>query len=160
MSHDDRDKWNARYRESCPYSREEPSAFLLSLDELLPRTGRALDVAGGAGRNAVWLAQRGLAVTLVDISSEALTLARAQASRAGVALEACESDLESEPLPPDRSISSFPLTFYAASCSPASPSASPPGAGSSTCSPPGRTFCATPVHPPPSCSRTASYRAS
>jgi tellurite methyltransferase len=100
MSHDDREKWNARYRENSPYAREEPSAFLRSLDDLLPRAGEALDVAGGAGRNAVWLARRGLSVTLVDISAEALALARSQATRAGVALELAELDLESEPLPP------------------------------------------------------------
>jgi tellurite methyltransferase len=125
VSNADRDRCNARYLESCPdadlepskgsrppamelrrgtrlrsYAREEPSAFLLSLDDQLPRSGRALDVAGGAGRNAVWLARRGLAVTLVDISSEALTLARGHASRAGVTLDLRELDLEREPLPP------------------------------------------------------------
>jgi tellurite methyltransferase len=100
MSQADREKWNARFREGSAYAREQPSAFLTSLADLLPTRGRALDLAGGAGRNAVWLARRGLAVTLVDISSEALALARAQAERAGVTLTLQEADLEEEPPPP------------------------------------------------------------
>lgn len=50
----DREKWNARYREEGPPS--PPSPFLVGLDDLLPRRGRALDVAGGTGRHALWLA--------------------------------------------------------------------------------------------------------
>jgi SAM-dependent methyltransferase len=99
MSQADRDKWNARYREGTPYARPEPTPYLVSLDDLLPRRGRALDLAGGAGRNAVWLARRGLEVTLVDISREGLDLARAAAARAGLALALVESDLEDDPLP-------------------------------------------------------------
>ena len=54
-------------------------------------------MAGGAGRNAIWLARRGLQVTLVDISREALALARGAAGALPVAL-VC-ADLETEPLP-------------------------------------------------------------
>jgi tellurite methyltransferase len=100
MSQADRDKWNARYREGTPYARSEPSPFLVSLDDLLPKAGRALDLAGGAGRNAIWLARRGLQVSLADISQEGLALARAAAARAGVTLSLLEADLEEEPLPP------------------------------------------------------------
>ncbi len=99
MSQADRDKWNARFREGTPYASKDPSSFLVSLDDLLPRQGRALDLAGGAGRNAVWLARRGLEVTLVDISREGLALAHAAAARAGVALDLIEADLDEQPLP-------------------------------------------------------------
>jgi tellurite methyltransferase len=100
MSQEDRDKWNSRYRARDP-SGVTSSAFLRGLDPLLPRTGRALDVAGGAGQNALWLAQRGLEVTLVDIAEEGLSLARAAAAAtgAGVALETVAADLEEQPLP-------------------------------------------------------------
>ena len=94
----DRDKWNARYQERGPQE-QEPAAFLLSLDELLPSSGRALDVAGGAGRHAVWLARRGLDVTLVDVSDEAITLAEAAAGVAGVSLASQVADLETDPFP-------------------------------------------------------------
>jgi SAM-dependent methyltransferase len=99
MSQADREKWNARFREGTPYARADPSPFLVSLADQLPRQGRALDLAGGAGRNAIWLARRGLDVTLSDISQVGLALARDAADRAGVALTLVEADLEEQPLP-------------------------------------------------------------
>jgi SAM-dependent methyltransferase len=84
-------EWDRRYRTEGPES-TTPSDFLVSLDDVLPRAGRALDVAGGAGRNAIWLARRGLAVTVVDISQAGLDLARAAAAEAGVALELIAAD--------------------------------------------------------------------
>lgn len=98
MSDADRDRWEARYRTSGPPAKG-PSAFLLSLDALLPRRGRALDVAGGAGRHALWLARRGLSVTLCDISETALALARRAAQAERLALETVAVDLEAVPLP-------------------------------------------------------------
>lgn len=98
MSDADRARWEERYRTTCPHARE-PSPFLQSLDALLPRAGRALDVAGGAGRNAVWLAKRGLAVTVCDISDTALALARDAARAEGLAFETMALDLETAPLP-------------------------------------------------------------
>ena len=65
MSDADRTKWNDRYsRRATRLPLDEPAEFLVSLVDQLPATGRALDVAGGTGRNAIWLAQRGLDVTL------------------------------------------------------------------------------------------------
>ena len=93
MSSADRFKWNQKWKDRG--SPGEPSAFLRSLGELLPTTGTALDVAGGAGRHALWLARRGLAVTLVDISEEALAIARA----ADVPLVTLQLDLDHQPLP-------------------------------------------------------------
>jgi tellurite methyltransferase len=98
MSEQDRQKWNTRYREGT--GALEPSAFLRSLAERLPRAGRALDVAGGAGLDALWLARRGLDVTLVDISEVALERAAEAAREAGVVLRLQRLDLETEPLPP------------------------------------------------------------
>jgi SAM-dependent methyltransferase len=99
MSLADRQKWNLRYagQGSCS---EQPDPFLLSLDAELPRRGAALDVAGGAGRNAVWLAGRGLDVTLVDIAEAGLAQAAERAARAGVCLTTLQADLDSDPLPP------------------------------------------------------------
>jgi SAM-dependent methyltransferase len=99
MSEADREKWDARYRERGPESRV-PSPFLTSLADTLPRRGRALDVAGGAGRHALWLAAHGLDVTLVDISQAGLEIARADAAAAGQTLTLVRADLERDPLPP------------------------------------------------------------
>jgi tellurite methyltransferase len=95
LSESERRRWDERYRRRGAEA-AAASPFLDELDGLLPRQGRALDVAGGAGRHARWLARRGLAVTLVDISSEALALAGA----GGVPLTLIRADLETDPLPP------------------------------------------------------------
>lgn len=94
----DREKWNARYRdEEAP---SPPSPFVLGLDDLLPRRGRALDVAGGTGRHALWLARRGLETTLADISEVALEKAAAAARAEGLTLRTVQIDLQASPLPP------------------------------------------------------------
>ena len=98
MAESDRERWDARYREGGEGS-ADPSPFLIALDAILPRQRRALDVAGGSGRNALWLARRGLDVTLADISSVALDLARARAEAERLPLHTIALDLESEPLP-------------------------------------------------------------
>jgi SAM-dependent methyltransferase len=75
---EDQLRWNQRYQES-PSSWMEPDTFLTSAyQEFLAdaRPGSALDLAGGAGRNAIWLAERGWRVKLIDISDVALNLAR------------------------------------------------------------------------------------
>ncbi len=80
MSTADRAKWNRRYREGAYQSRTHPSAFLEECVPTLPPPGRALDLACGTGRNAIYLAGLGFAVDAVDISAEALAIGRARAS--------------------------------------------------------------------------------
>jgi len=94
----DREKWNTRYRAEEAVA--PPSPFLAALDDVLPRRGRALDVGGGSGRNALWLARRGLEVTLADVSDVALERAAAAARAEALTLETVRVDLEAEPLPP------------------------------------------------------------
>lgn len=95
----DRERWNAKWRERAG-ELEDEATFLRDNAQLLPRRGKALDLAGGAGRNAVWLARRGLDVTLVDISDVALDKAERRATSLGVSkrLRAYHLDLEL-PLP-------------------------------------------------------------
>lgn len=94
----DEQKWDAKYAaaDDVPH---EPSAVLRSLDGLLPKSGRAIDVAGGAGRNAIWLAQRGLEVTIADVSPRGLELAAARARDAGTSIIPLRTDLEDGPFP-------------------------------------------------------------
>lgn len=94
----DRDKWNAKYAAGEMASRE-PSAVLLSLESYLPRSGRAIDVAGGTGRHGIWLAQRGLDVTIADISPIGLQVARQRAKEPGVTIHSLEIDLQERPFP-------------------------------------------------------------
>jgi SAM-dependent methyltransferase len=80
----DRERWNAKWRERAG-ELTPPAAFLTEHNHLLPSQGRALDLAGGAGRHAVWLAQAGLTVTLVDVSDVALDRAGHRLDAAGLA---------------------------------------------------------------------------
>ena len=93
----DRQKWDAKYAsQDVP---REPSAVLRALEALLPNRGRTLDVAGGAGRNAIWLAQRGLDVTIADVSPRGLELACERARVLGVGVTPLCTDLEDGPFP-------------------------------------------------------------
>lgn len=84
--------WDERYRDKLPWGRE-PNRFLLDEVRGLP-PGRALDVACGQGRNAVWLASKGWSVTGVDWSEVAIDGARLLSERAGVDVEWIVADLE------------------------------------------------------------------
>ncbi|MGZ4381813.1 MAG: SAM-dependent methyltransferase [Gaiellaceae bacterium] len=87
-----RDAWDAKYAGSEFLWKEEPNRFLVSeLDGLAP--GRALDIACGEGRNAVWLAQQGWAVTGVDFSEVGLAKAAQLAESRGVEVEWVAADL-------------------------------------------------------------------
>src|SRR5262249_22521213 len=97
MAEADRARWDARYWEHKD-PEASPSPFLVGLDALLPRHGAALDVAGGSGRHALWLARRGLDVTLVDISVVALEIARNRADALHLRLHTIPVDLEAESL--------------------------------------------------------------
>ncbi len=97
MPNDDRTRWNRRFLEEGWSS--EPSPFLVSQDAVLPRRGRALDVAGGPGRNALWLADRGLDTTMLDISDVALEMAERAAKELGLNVELINTDLEKAAIP-------------------------------------------------------------
>jgi SAM-dependent methyltransferase len=86
-----RERWNRRWAGERANAATTPSAFLIAETETLP-PGRALDLACGAGRNAVWLARRGWRVTGVDFSDVALQAARGLAASAGVDVEWIEAD--------------------------------------------------------------------
>ncbi|MFB6304208.1 MAG: class I SAM-dependent methyltransferase [Haloferacaceae archaeon] len=76
--------WDERFR-SGEYPRDPaPSPLLERYVEAL-EPGRALDVATGTGRNAVYLAERGYTVDAVDRSREGLRITRDRARERGVA---------------------------------------------------------------------------
>jgi SAM-dependent methyltransferase len=81
-----REDWNARYAGTELLWTAQPNRlFAAEVDDLPP--GRALDVACGEGRNAVWLAERGWRVTAIDFSDVALAKAARLAERRGVEVE-------------------------------------------------------------------------
>ena len=75
-------RWDERYAAGAPWG-SEPNRWVRLHTEHLP-PGRALDVACGDGRHALWLASRGWSVRGVDFSAEAIARGRA-AEQAGLA---------------------------------------------------------------------------
>lgn len=80
----DRDDWNKRYAQNELVWTAEPNRFVVAEVGALP-PGRALDLAAGEGRNAVWLAERGWRVHAVDFSDVAVEKGRRLAEARGVA---------------------------------------------------------------------------
>lgn len=99
--------WDRRYETADPVFLETPNRFLVGdLSGLRP--GRALDLGSGAGRNAVWLAERGWTVTAVDFSEVGVAKARRLGAARGVEVDWVLADLlEYEPPP-----SAFDLVLY------------------------------------------------
>jgi len=97
---DDRARWDEKHAEE--YAPQRPSSFLKQIFQVdswrLPK-GRALDIATGKGRNAIFLAERGFQVVGIDISPVALEMARWSARDKSLAIDWQEADLERIELP-------------------------------------------------------------
>ena len=101
MSNKERGNWDERFR-AGDHAGAEPDPFLGQLEEyagLFPAARRALDVACGGGRNAVWLAESGWDVTACDISLEGLRKTQELARQRGVRVNLFCQDLETLSLP-------------------------------------------------------------
>ena len=83
--------WNQRYANSAYLYGTEPNSFLAEHCNLLK--GPVLSLSEGEGRNAVFLASRGLLVLGVDISTVALEKAKQLAKSRGVSIETMVADL-------------------------------------------------------------------
>jgi tellurite methyltransferase len=98
-----RDRWNERYaapeHEWLPAA---PAEWLVEHAGLLAGGGRALDVACGDGRNALYLAQLGYMVDAIDVSDVAIAALRAETQARGLSMTIAPRvvDLERDPLPP------------------------------------------------------------
>ncbi len=103
---DERTAWDQRYKEGTHASVTPDPLLVSAYQEFIalafPEAGCALDLAGGVGRHAIFLAERGWEVTMIDISPEALNLARQNADRRGLAIEMHEADLTRPPMPVSR----------------------------------------------------------
>lgn len=88
----DADTWDARYRDTELMWSVGPNAFVAEIcGDFAP--GRSIDLAGGEGRNAIWLAERGWDSTAVDFSAVALDKARQIAEQRGVTITTEVADL-------------------------------------------------------------------
>lgn len=75
--------WDERFREGSYPRDPDPAPILRRYVEGFP-DGRALDIAAGTGRNAVFLAEEGYEVDAIDNSREGLKIARENATDRGV----------------------------------------------------------------------------
>lgn len=86
------ESWDERYAVG-KYSSAEPHKLLVELAEKLS-PGKALDLACGTGRHAIFLAEEGWTVTAVDNSSIGIEIARQRAKEKGVEVDFRIADLE------------------------------------------------------------------
>jgi SAM-dependent methyltransferase len=93
LSGSEYERWETRFAVPEYVYGTEPNDFLKAHAHLLPKTGAALSIADGEGRNGVWLAGRGLDVLAVEWSPSALVKATALAARRGVTLRTLQVDI-------------------------------------------------------------------
>jgi len=91
--------WDKRFGGDGYLFGTAPNVFLASQAALFKAGQRALCVADGEGRNSVWLAGQGLAVTAFDISPVGVAKARKLAHGAGVAIDYSVADVMQWPWP-------------------------------------------------------------
>ena len=98
MSERERINWVERWAGGDYRGRSSPSPFVAEWADRVPR-GRALDLACGNGRNALYLAEIGFDVDAIDIAEPALKLAQDAARERGVSVNTIVADLDDHSLP-------------------------------------------------------------
>lgn len=96
----DSNEWDVRYAESDLLWGAAPNRLFAAIAEGL-KPGRALDLAAGEGRNAVWLATAGWDVTAVDFSAVAIERGKAIARDLNVDVRFEHADLRTYEPPRD-----------------------------------------------------------
>jgi 2-polyprenyl-3-methyl-5-hydroxy-6-metoxy-1,4-benzoquinol methylase len=100
MVTEDRERWDEKH--AAHEGESAPSAFLAQIFQTGSwkiQAGRALDIATGKGRNALFVAQMGFNVDAFDISEAALAEARRRAADGGLSIDFRQTDLEKVELP-------------------------------------------------------------
>ena len=92
--------WDQRYSAPDFANGDQPNDFLAAYVHAIPE-GPVLDLGSGEGRNAVFLAQRGYAVTAADQSEVGLQKAERLAAERGVRIATVQTDLGEFVIQPD-----------------------------------------------------------
>src|SRR5882724_2081250 len=88
--------WDERYSSGERAAEDidaAPTPLLVETSKRLA-PGRALDLACGSGRNALWLAEQGWSVTALDGAPAAIEILQRQAEERAVHLDSRVADLE------------------------------------------------------------------
>lgn len=100
MSRADRERWDRRYADPSGSLKQEPHALLVRYAPPCQPGFRALELACGLGRDALWLGRQGCRVDAVDISFTALRQAHAEKLRQKIdGVHFILADLDHFPLP-------------------------------------------------------------
>jgi len=94
--------WDSRFAAPEYIFGTEPNVFLASQRGLFQPGMRVLEIGCGEGRNGVWLAQLGCAVTGIDLSPLALAKAERLATQRGVKVQWIEADIVNWVWEPER----------------------------------------------------------
>ena len=97
---EDQKRWDLKYREREFDPSQGASTILKKFLRFFPR-GKALDLASGEGRNALFLAEHGFDVEAVDISKTALSRAEKSGLSRGVRIKTVTADLDALVIPKD-----------------------------------------------------------
>ena len=97
----DFEHWQERYATDEYRFGTAPNAFLAAQANRLPKSGKALAIADGEGRNGVFLAERGLDVLSLDFSPNGQAKARKLAAARGVTIRTEQADVINWGYPPD-----------------------------------------------------------
>jgi len=105
-SEEQRARWDLKYEQGLP-SLTEPDPFFIAafgrfVDPSFPKAGAALDLAGGLGRHALWLASRSWQVTVIDVSAVAIAKLSQTARELNVKLELLVGDASEYKFEPAR----------------------------------------------------------
>lgn len=106
--------WDERFSEGEYPQDPDPSPVLQDFVDAIPE-GRALDIATGTGRNAVFLATQGFEVEAIDQSREGLRITRENAADRGVEdrITPIQADLSTFAFPTER-YEAITISFYRA----------------------------------------------
>jgi ubiquinone/menaquinone biosynthesis C-methylase UbiE len=107
----DNTSWVKRYDTEAFVYTKDVNQFVVELCGPLP-AGTAIDVAGGEGRNAVWLAQQGWQVEVIDFAPNALAKAAVLAAERDVServstTEASALDFKAKLAPVDLAVVAY-----------------------------------------------------
>jgi SAM-dependent methyltransferase len=103
-SEEQRAHWDLKYEQGLP-SLTEPDPFFIWASEKFvpfPNAGMALDLAGGVGRHALWLATRNWKVTVIDLSDVAIRKLSQSALEHNVKLDLLVGDVSDYKFEPAR----------------------------------------------------------
>ncbi len=96
----DRSQWDQVYAQDKYVYGKEPAGIVVENVDILP-VGRALDIAMGEGRNAVFLAKKGFVVDGVDLSEVAIRKAKRLARESKVEISTVNADLNTYQIKPE-----------------------------------------------------------